>query len=460
MANERILIIDDERGVAESLARVLRFEGYAVDVATTAAEAQAYLARDLYDAALIDLRMPEVSGIDVLDLCRRADPAIAALMLTAYGTVEAAARAFKLGAKDFLAKPVRREDLLAAVQRALDASRLLRAARAEQRQGRASFADLVGKSPCLTRLLDQAASVAASDLAVVILGESGTGKDLVARAIHAASPRAAQPLVTALIPAAGTGDLQKSALFGHVPGAFTGAVGAHRGYFREADRGTLFLDEVGELALETQVVLLRAVENKVFRPLGADRDLAVDVRILSATNRDLEAEVQAGRFRQDLYFRLGRVFLVVPPLRERREDIPLLAAHLIRQFIGADRSLPEIDPDALESLCNYHWPGNVRQLKNVIETALVLAGGGPIRCEHCLIQPARAAEARPAGGWFDLPLKDATDRFLADYLRHLLKRFDRDLQRVADHAGVHVTSIRRKLRELGMGKQEEKTPDH
>jgi DNA-binding NtrC family response regulator len=389
----------------------------------------------------------------MLAACREIDPAIAVLILTAYGTVEAAARAFRLGAKDFLAKPVRRDDLLAALHRALEASRVARASRAARQRlrGHASFRALVGTSPKLARELDLAARAAVTDIAVLIRGETGTGKDLVAAAIHAASPRAEQPLVTAVL-AAGPGELQKSALFGHVKGSFTGATSSQRGYFQEADKGTLFLDEVGDVSPDTQVALLRAVEKKVIRPLGAGHDVAADVRILSATNRDLERDVRAGRFREDLYYRLGGLFITMPPLRERPEDIPLLAAHFAGEFVGGGRPLPEFEPEAVQALAAYRWPGNVRELKNVVERAVLLSGGETIRAEHCLVLPARPAAGGEWDALYELPLRAAGDGFTALYLKRLLARFGGDTQKVADHAQVHVTSIRRKMRELGLAR--------
>jgi DNA-binding NtrC family response regulator len=459
MANERILIIDDEGGVAESLRQMLLFEGYSVETAGGAAEAQAWLARGFFDVALIDLQMPAVNGLEMLEICRRIDPTLPALILTAYGTVEAAARALRLGAKDFLAKPVRRDDLLAAVHRALDASRLSREARALVRQvrGNASFGAIIGRSPKLTAQLDLAARVAPSEIPVVINGETGTGKDLLAAAIHEAGARASRLMVTAVV-AAGPGELQKGALFGHVAGAFTGAVAARRGFFQEAHQSTLFLDELGDISLDSQVALLRAVERKSILPVGADREVAVDVRILSATHRDLPREIREGRFRQDLYYRLGGIFLEMPSLRDRPEDIPLLAAHFARRCAGPRRALPEIDPEALEAMCAYRWPGNVRELKNVIERAMLLSEGGLIRPEHCLLQPSYAGGGAEADTAYDQPLKCATRQFTTNYLRRLLSRFQGDRHKVADHAGIHVTHVRRLMRDLGLTEREEGNP--
>jgi DNA-binding NtrC family response regulator len=455
MASERILIIDDERGVAESIRQLLAFEGFVVEVATTPVQARSFLAKGFYDVALIDLRMPEVSGIDMLAICREIDPAVALLVLTAYGTVEAAVKAYRLGAKDFLAKPVRRDDLLAAVHRALDASRVSREARALRQQVRSgsSFQAIIGRSPMLTRQLELAAKVAPSDISVVIHGETGTGKELLAAAIHEASPRASRLMVTAVI-ASGPSELQKDALFGHVAGAFTGATATRRGFFQLAHQSSLFLDEIGDISPDTQVALLRAVEKKAVLPVGAETEIPTDVRLITATHRDLAREVRDGRFREDLYYRLGGIFLVLPPLRQRPEDIPLLAAQFAAHFAGPARAVPEFEPEALVALSAYRWPGNVRELKNVIERAMLLSEGGPICVCHCLLQTACADGDSQVDTIYGLPLKQATDEFEAKYLRRLLARFAGDTQKVADHAQMHVTHIRRLLRKLGIRSSE------
>jgi DNA-binding NtrC family response regulator len=452
MAGERILIVDANAEVADGLAELLRYDGYAVDVATSPRSVETLLKKALYDVAIVDLDTPSPGGMGILAYCREADPAIALLVLAAFGTVDSAAKAFKLGVKDFLAKPARHEDLSAAVARALDSSRLAREARTLQERFRTtpSFAGIVGRSRALKDALGLAAKAAASDISVVLCGETGTGKDLVAAAIHQASSRAARSMVTAVI-AAGPDELQKSALFGHVKGAFTGATSSQRGYFKEADGSTLFLNEIAEVSLETQVALLRAIEDKQIRPVGADHDVSVDVRIVSATLKDLEAEVQTQRFREDLYYRIGGVFVVVPPLRERAEDIPLLAAHFLRDFIKPGSTVPQIEPDALESLCSYSWPGNVRELRNVMERAALLSGGETICSSHCLLRPTSSSK-QTSSVCFDLSWKRAHDSFARDYLSQLLSRYNGDTQKVADHAKVHVTSIRRKIKELGISR--------
>jgi two-component system response regulator HydG len=449
----RVLIVDDDRRLAEGLRDNLVDDGYTVDVATSPDEARARLHKALYDLALLDLRLgdrnEDVGGIEMLEICQKTDPAIAVLILTAFGSLETATRAFRLGAKDFLTKPIQRHNLLAAVERALDGSRIARELRALRQRiaPLSSFAGIVGSSPKLLQQLETARTVAPSDLSVVIQGETGTGKDLLATAIHEASPRSGAALVTAVVGAV-PDELQKSALFGHVAGAFTGAKSSHRGFFQEADRGTLFLDEIADISMETQVALLRALEKKLIRPVGADHEVNVDVRIVAATNRDLRKAVHDGRFREDLYYRLGGIFLTMPSLRERREDIPLLVAALARRFAGKEERIPAFEPEAIQALADYRWPGNVRELKNVVERAILLAGGGPIRRGHCLLQPLDGTPPDLLDAACELPLREATERFTAAYLTRLLYRHGGDLTKVADQAGYHVTHIRRLVRAL------------
>ncbi|MBI4664170.1 MAG: sigma-54-dependent Fis family transcriptional regulator [Verrucomicrobia bacterium] len=450
MPNERILIVDDDLQVASSIKDMLDFEAYVADIAANLDETESFLKKRIYDAAIVDLRMPDASGLDVLAKLHEADPAIAVLMLTAFGRVEVAANAFKLGAKDFLTKPVSRAYLCAALKRALDASRIQREARELRHRlhGNASFVAIIGRSPKLREALDLALRAAPSDLPVLICGETGTGKELVAVAIHNASPRADRSMVATNL-ADNPEQLRESALFGHTKGAFTGALSSRRGFFQEAHKSTLFLDEFTEVSVQTQATLLRAIEHKKIRPVGSDQEVPLDVRIICATNRNVTEEIAAGKFRADLYHRIAGVIIELPPLRERREDIPLLAAHFVRGAVANLRAVPEIEPEALELLRQYDWPGNVRELKNVMERAVLLSGGGPIRREHCMLRPASGARLIH-DDHYELPLKAAQDRFTTDYLRRLLARYSNDTQKVADHASVHVTTIRRMIRELGI----------
>jgi len=440
-------VLDDDAKLGESLGKLLRLEGYHVDVLCRADEVEPRVRRHLYDAALIDLRMPERSGIDVLQALRDLDPAVAVLIMTAYGTIDAAAQAFQLGAKDFLSKPVRREVLLAAVERALEVSQLARHARLLRERLATPLQALLGDSPALRRPLALARKAASTDLPVRILGDTGTGKSLLARAIHAESRRAAGPLVEEVLTTM-SADLQKSALFGHTAGAFTGASKARRGLFQTAAGGSLFLDEVGDLALDVQVALLRAIEEKKIRPLGSTDEIAVDVRILTATNANLPRLVQEGLFRQDLFERLNGFLIELPPLRERTEDIPLLVAHYARQAAPRGRSVPNFSPDALKALQEYPWPGNVRELKHVVERAVVVAEGDTIGVEDCLLR--RSPQNSATAERYDQTLEEFEMEAKRRYLSHLLDSYDGDLQKVADHAGLHITNLRKWLHKLGV----------
>lgn len=455
MAAERILVVDDDLPVAESIAEILRFGGYLVDLATTLRAAEESLTRDIYDAAVVDLRMESTSGLDVLEKLRRIDPAIAAIMLTAYGTTESATRAFHLGALDFLEKPVRREHLLTSVGRALELSRANREIRNLRRRVGTTdaFAEALGTTDDWMRVTSIARRAAGSDLPIVIQGETGTGKGVLAAAIHAASPRAEGPFTSAVI-AASVDQLQKADLFGYVKGAFTGAVTSHRGFFQQADRGTLFLDEIGDITPEMQVALLRAVEQGVIRPAGSEHEVQVDVRIISATNRNLNSDVTHGRFREDLLFRLGGIFINLPPLRQRKPDIVPLAEHFLKQLAGPGREPLRLSDEARAMLVDYNWPGNIRELKNVVERATVLSDGQWIQPSDCLLYPPTRRHSDDDGfadgELLEMELEQATAEFSRRYLHALLKQCAGDKSMAAARAGIHVTSLRRKMRQLGM----------
>jgi DNA-binding NtrC family response regulator len=448
----RILVVDDDRNVAAAIRNLLVDAGFEVDVAYSVEQAGDMISCGLYDGALIDLALPDGSGLDVLRCCREADPAIATLILTSYGSLETKARAQGLGAKDFLAKPAGRDVLLPAIDRALHSTRLARQLRTLRREAglTTAFDEIIGHSPALVEALALAKKAAAGDIAVVIEGETGTGKDLVARAIHAASARKEGLLVTAHL-AAMPDEMQKGELFGYVKGAFTGAEFTHCGLFKEAEGGTLFFDEIAEVLPATQAALLRALENRMIRPLGAGHEVAVDLRVISASHRDLRSEVEEGRFREDLFYRLAGMFVTLPPLRSRREDIPTLVVHLARRCAGRQGPVPEFTPAAMDQLLEYAWPGNVRELKNVVERAMILAGGDKtIGPELCQIQPSRSASGGNTEDLADLPLKEAQRRFTARYLTDLLDRHGGDLREVAAAADVDITSVRRLVRQLGL----------
>src|SRR5579884_91338 len=375
-----ILIIDDEAAIRESLETLLEFEGYRVESTETAAEGLARLAEKNFDLVLLDFALPDRNGLEVLTEIRTRDSQLAVIMITAYGTLDNAVRAMQKGATNFVQKPWDNEKLLADVR----ASVGLRRVEEENEQlkralkQRYNFEQIVGKSDAMLKIFDLVGQVASSRSTVLIQGESGTGKELIAKAIHANSPRKNHPFVpvnTGSMPA----DLLESTLFGHVKGAFTSAISSKKGLFEVANTGTLFLDEIGTMNLDTQAKILRVLQDKKFMHLGGVQELQVDVRIIAATNVDLRQLVREGKFREDLFYRLNVITLDLPPLRQRKEDIPLLAEFFLRKYSDENqRQARSLTIDALRCMVNYSWPGNVRELENVIERAVVLSSGSEI----------------------------------------------------------------------------------
>ncbi|TVQ97220.1 MAG: sigma-54-dependent Fis family transcriptional regulator [Deltaproteobacteria bacterium] len=370
-----ILIVDDEPSLRDMLALALEERGHVVREAAGVQQARRALAGGRVDLVLTDLKMPDGSGLEVLEYARGRDGSTQVILMTGYATADTAVEAMKRGALDYLTKPFPSMNaLLAQVEKALEVSRLaqdnlaLREALSERR----GFGDLVGRSATMKRLYELVGRIAPTRTTVLITGESGTGKELLARAIHRTSDRAAAPFVPVncgAIPET----LIESELFGHVKGAFTGAQAAREGLFRSAHGGTLFLDEVGELPPATQVKLLRVLQERTVKRVGAEREEEVDCRVLAATNRDLREQVESGAFREDLYYRLNVIELRVPPLRDRREDIPLLARHFVQRFAAEmGRDITDIAPDAMEALLAHRFPGNVRELENLMERAVTL----------------------------------------------------------------------------------------
>ncbi|MBM3865647.1 MAG: sigma-54-dependent Fis family transcriptional regulator [Verrucomicrobia bacterium] len=374
-----VLIVDDEKHTREGLRQALA-ENYDVTVAANADEAFNLLDSQPYDVVLTDLRMPGKSGLKVIDKALSLSQRPAVLMLTAYGNIETAVEAMKRGAVDFLAKPVNIERLEVLIQRALKTRTLEVEVRQlhERLDEKFNFEGIIGGSGPLREVIERVRLVAPSRATILIEGESGTGKELIAQAVHQASPRARGAFV-AVHCAALSENLLESELFGHERGAFTGATERRVGRFESADGGTLFLDEIGEISVSTQVKLLRFLETRAIERVGGSKPLELDVRLVAATNRDLETMVRQGRFREDLFFRLNVIRIRMPPLRERADDIPLLLAHFIRQF-SAENAVPAltVEPGALRTLQRYPWPGNIRELRNFSENAVVLRRGGSL----------------------------------------------------------------------------------
>ncbi|ANM28401.1 Fis family transcriptional regulator [Acidobacteria bacterium Mor1] len=372
-----ILITDDEPNIRKSLSQTFKLEGYRVETAGDGRQALGVLEDGGIDLVMLDLQMPHMDGLETLRELRNRGHAMPVMLLTAHGSIDAAVEAIKLGAFDFLEKPPHSEKVLLAARNALRQADLL-AENAELRGEVDEANRMIGDSPALQALREQIQKVAPTQARVLILGENGTGKELIAHALHQGSPRAEGPFVRVNC-AALPRELVESELFGHEKGAFTGATARRRGKFARADGGTLFLDEVGEIPLELQAKLLRALESGEIEPVGADAEQTVDVRVLAATNRDLEADVAEGRFRQDLFYRLQVVSLTAPALREHAEDIPPLARHFLTLACRENNIRPRtLDDDALERLVAHPWPGNVRELRNLVERLVIMASGETI----------------------------------------------------------------------------------
>src|SRR5437660_1957789 len=370
-----VLIVDDEAEIRESLRTLLELEGYEVEAASTGEEGLSRIGERTFDLVLLDVALPDRNGLDILVDLRAIDRVISVVMITAYGTVENAVRAMQSGAANFIQKPWDNEKLLADVRAAVARHRAeeenVQLKRALKQ--RYNFENIVGKSEPMLKIFDLVAQVAPSRSTVLLQGESGTGKELIAKAIHLNSPRRDGPFVP-VNPGSMPADLLESTLFGHVKGAFTSAVASKKGLFEIADRGTLFLDEIGTMGMDTQSKILRVLQDRKFMHLGGVHEIQVDVRIIAATNVDLKQQVREGKFREDLFYRLNVISVDLPPLRQRREDIPLLVDFFLSRYSEENERHPRrITPEALRSLLSYSWPGNVRELENVIERAVVLS---------------------------------------------------------------------------------------
>jgi DNA-binding NtrC family response regulator len=449
-----VLIVDDEEVIASTLREFLGGEGFVVAVAGDAAEALRQVATFEPDLALCDIQLPGLDGLDLLDRLLRARPETIVLMITAYATVENAVAAFRRGAHDYLMKPVIFEELLAKLDRLMSARRLLLENQALRRALHAPVDpdSLVGDSPPMRAVKTLIRKVGPTRTNVLITGESGTGKELVARALHAAGAEPDAPFL-AVNCAAIPNELLENQLFGHVRGAFTGADRDRIGLFAAAGRGTVFLDEIGELPLATQAKLLRSIEMKEVLPVGATRPVAIGARVLAATNKDLAAEVAAGSFRADLYYRLNVVAIGLPPLRDRREDIPeLIPVLLARHADRMGRPPVLVDNATTRRLSAADWKGNVRELDNALERAMILAEGPVLTWSDFppeLVGPAGDEGSAPATDSDDL--RSALDRFERAHIRRVLDRSGGDKREAARRLGLGLSSLYRKLDESGTG---------
>jgi DNA-binding NtrC family response regulator len=464
LSKGRILVIDDEIEIRESLEALLQMEGYEVDLAQNAAEGERRLESRAYDLVLLDLMMPDKSGMEVLRDVRERDRHTPIFMITAYGTVEAAVQAVKLGANDYLPKPWDNEKLLIEIDRIIAGQRLIDENTQLKRalKQRYSFPNIIGKSERMLRVLDLVTQVATSRSTILITGETGTGKELIAKAIHANSPRVDHgfvPVNSGSLPT----ELLESTLFGHVKGAFTSAVHNKKGAFEVAHKGTIFFDEVGTIGGETQAKLLRVIQEKEFTPLGSNDVVKVDVRILAATNADLRKMVDEKKFREDLYYRLNVININLPPLRDRREDIPILASHFLEKFSRENdkfldangRTTLRFDPEAMQLLLDHNWPGNVRELENIVERAVVLASTSVIPLDvlpDYLLHAGGIRIRRNENG--ALPADASLWEIVADFERRTiiehLERFNWSQTEAAEALRVPLSTLNQKIKRLNI----------
>jgi DNA-binding NtrC family response regulator len=451
----RVLVVEDERAIQLALSGLLGREGYDVEQARSGEEALARLAEDPpLDLVLTDLALGgAVSGMDVLRASKVARAETPVVMITAHGSEKVAVLAMKEGAEDYVPKPFDNDEMRLVVARALERTRLEREHRLllERVHREHGFGSLIGSGAAIRRVFEQMTKVAATDLTVLVRGESGTGKELVAQAIHDASPRARRPFV-AVNCAAISRELVESELFGHEKGAFTGASARRVGRFEAAQGGTIFLDEIGDMPLETQAKVLRVLEERTFERVGGSKTLEADVRVVAATHRDLEAEVARGRWRGDLYYRLRVVEIVVPPLRERLGDLPALVDRFLDRLatrLGRDKR--RLGTSAMARLARHAWPGNVRELRNVVEQAAVLAAGAVIEeADLRLEEPPGASPTPGRAGSFAEAKRAVIDEFERAYLTEALGRHAGNVSRTAEAIGMVRQSLQQKIRELGL----------
>jgi two-component system nitrogen regulation response regulator NtrX len=453
MKPRRILVVDDEPDIRQSLSGVLEDEGYAVSAVESGEACLAALPGGEFELVFLDIWLPGLDGMEVL--ARIQETALperpVVVVISGHGSIEAAVKATKLGAFDFLEKPLSIEKVSVVAKNALDHRRLsLENSRLRADSG--ARYRIIGESVPMKALRQQLALMAGTNGRVLIFGESGTGKELVAHAIHATSLRAAAPFVEvncAAIPE----ELIESELFGHVKGSFTSAHENKAGKFEKADGGTLFLDEVGDMSLRTQAKVLRVLEEQRFEPVGAPGSLQVDVRVVAATNKNLEQEIEHGNFREDLFYRLNVIPFFVPPLRERREDIPLLADYFLREFTTAyGRKPKELTPEAYGALADYHWPGNVRELRNLIERIVIMNPQVRVDARHIPLHPARRPAERAGDRVGSLQeVREAAER---EYILKKMEETNGNVTRAAELLGLERSNLYRKMKALGIGPKE------
>jgi len=449
----RILVIDDEAGIRESLQTLLELEGFSIELAADGEEGLRRLEQQVYDLVLLDLALPGRDGIEILHDIHERLPSLPVIMITAYGSVANVVEAIRTGAANFVQKPWDNEKLLADIRAAVGRARVEQENEQLRRalHQRYNFENIIGKSDAMLRIFDLVAQIAPSRATILIQGESGTGKEIIAKAIHANSPRRDRPFVPIHTGAMPT-DLLESTLFGHTKGAFTSAVAAKKGLFEVANGGTLFLDEIATMAMDTQAKILRVLQDRRFMQLGGLHEIQVDVRIIAATNVDLREAVQAGKFREDLFYRLNVITVDLPPLRSRREDIPLLVGHFLEHFTK-ENNMPSrtVAQDAMRVLMDYEWPGNVRELENAIERAVVLSSSGTISSDQLPDQltgrkyTSNLLEHRPDASLFDI-LEVVERRIITD----MLERCNWNQTDAAERFHIPLSTLNQKIKRLSI----------
>jgi two-component system nitrogen regulation response regulator NtrX len=449
MAHDQILVVDDDEKVLKSIVDILRDEGYRVTGYGQAQEALRAIQKGPPDLVMLDIWMEGMDGLETLGVIKRLHGELPVIMISGHGTIETAVKATKMGAYDYLEKPLDLEKVHLAVRHALDQKRLEWENRALRDTIDRRY-EIVGESKAIRMLREQILSAAPSNGRVLIRGESGTGKELIARAIHRHSARRDKPFVVvncAAIPE----ELIESELFGHERGAFTGATAQRRGKFELADGATIFLDEVGDMSLKTQAKVLRVLQEQTFERVGGSESLTVDVRVIAASNKDLLEEIRRGAFREDLYYRLSVIPFEVPPLRERQEDIPILARYFLQSFCR-EHGKPEQDlsPEAMQLLVDYHWPGNVRELRNVIERMVIMVAAKTIQPFDLLPSLRRGGARREVWPIPDGTLREARSRFEREFILRRLEENQWNVTRTAERLGIERSNLHRKMRAYGI----------
>src|SRR5947209_4458719 len=450
--SDSILIVDDERGIRETLSAVLRDEGFSPDAVASGEECLKAIARRVYGCVLLDVWLPGIDGLETLRQIRDSNCDAAVVIISGHGNIETAVRATKLGAFDFIEKPLSIEKTVLTVRNALRQRQLERVNEELAAELKQEY-EMVGESVAMRALRQQIAVVAPTDGRVLISGQSGAGKELVARAIHAQSRRAAAPFVevnSAAIPE----ELIESELFGNIKGAFTGATAAKKGKFELADGATIFLDEVGDMSPKVQAKVLRVLEEQRFEPVGSGTSVTVDVRVIAATNKRLDVEMELGNFRADLFYRLNVIPFELPPLRERLEDVPLLVEHFNQKFsIAYGKKLKRFETEAMEVLQNYSWPGNVRELKNTIERVVIMKS--KMRVSVADLPPV-GGEEPPAASFRFPSFKEATDAYHREFIQRKLAEAEGNVSRAAELMGVDRSHLYRRMRALGIQDRSER----